>query len=246
MMRGATISVEGLRVAYNGDAVLEGIDGEFAAGSLTAVLGPNGAGKSSLLAAMAGTIAPVAGRIRVSPPSRLAYLPQQSQIDRSFPIRVFDVVALGLVPRIGAWRGLDASQRRQAQSALAAVGMAGQDRRLIGELSTGQLHRVLFARILLQDAAVVLLDEPFNAIDSRTANDMIRLLQAWHREGRTIVAVLHDHDLVRQHFTRCVLLARRCVAWGETGDVLRPDNLERARRLAAAWEAPMADGRSAP
>ena len=240
-MRAAAIRIDGLRVAYDRGTVLDAIDGEFVAGSMTAVLGPNGAGKSSLLAAMAGMIRPVAGAIRILPPSRVAYLPQQSQIDRGFPIRVVDVAALGLVPRIGAWRGLDAAQRHEADAALAAVGMADQGGRLIGELSTGQLQRVLFARLLLQDAAVVLLDEPFNAIDSGTTADMLGLLHAWHREGRTIVAALHDHDLVRRNFADCVLLARRCIAWGATAEVLSPDHLERARRLAAAWEAPAPD-----
>jgi zinc/manganese transport system ATP-binding protein len=144
---------------------------------------------------------------------------------------------LGHWGRLGAWRAGAAAQRTEALDALAAVGLAGMQRRAIGELSAGQFQRVLFARLLLQDAPVILLDEPFNAVDERTTADLLALLHRWHREGRTVVAVLHDLAMVRAHFPRTLLLARDPVAWGPTGEVLVPAHLQRARLQAEHWEA---------
>ena len=88
--------------------------------------------------------------------------------------------------------------------------------RPIGELSLGELQRALFARLILQDPAVILLDEPFAAVDAKTVSILLGQLIRWHEEGRTIIAVLHDLDLVRAHFPSTLVLARRCVAWGKT------------------------------
>ena len=120
--------------------------------------------------------------------------------------------------------------------ALHAVGLHGFDRRLIGELSAGQFQRALFARLLLQDAPVILLDEPFNAIDARTTADLLALVHRWHGQARTIVAVLHDMEQVREHFSHTLLLARRCVAWGPTAQVLDARHLLEARKMAEAWD----------
>ena len=219
--------------------ILHGIDVRIAAGRWTAIVGPNGAGKSTLLGGLMGRIAPSTGRIQLPAglDGRIAYLPQQADIDRSFPVNVLDVVMLGHWGRLGAWRAGTAAHRAQAQAALAAVGLAGVERRAIGELSSGQFQRVLFARLLLQDAPVILLDEPFNAIDERTTADLLALLHRWHGEGRTVVAVLHDLAQVRAHFPRTLLLAREPIAWGPTAEVLQPQHLQRARLQAEHWEA---------
>jgi zinc/manganese transport system ATP-binding protein len=119
---------------------------------------------------------------------------------------------------------------------LAAVGLTGLEQRPIGTLSAGQLQRALFARVLLQDAQLILLDEPFNAIDARTTLDLLSILRGWHEEGRTVIAVLHDLEQVRAHFGNALLLARQCIACGTTAAVLTPDNLARARRMAEHWE----------
>ena len=98
------------------------------------------------------------------------------------------------------------------------------------------MQRALFARLLLQDAQVLLLDEPFTAIDERTTGDLLVLIARWHGEGRTIIAILHDFDLVRRHFPQTLLLAREAVAWGPTAAVLSPANLARATRMCEAFE----------
>jgi zinc/manganese transport system ATP-binding protein len=230
------VSLRDLTVSYRGHPAVHHLSGGFAVGSLTAVVGPNGAGKSSLLGAMGGTIRRFEGRIERDPALRVAYLPQASALDRSFPVRVHEVVAMGLWSRIGSFGALQAADRTAIDEALAAVGLGGFEQRWLGELSAGQAQRVLFARVLLQDAGLILLDEPFNAIDARTTADLLALLQRWRREARTVVAVLHDLDQVREHFEQVLLLARERVAWGPTAEVLKAEHLFKARQMAEAWD----------
>ena len=232
------VRLHDLTVTHQRHPAVHHLSGTFERGSLTAIVGPNGAGKSSLLDALTGRLVPAGGRIEIAPELRgqIAYLPQQSQIDRSFPLRALDMVLLGHWARLGAFGAAGTAQRAQALEALGAVGLQGFERRLIGELSVGQFQRVLFARLLLQDAALILLDEPFNAIDARTSADLLQLVQRWHGEARTVVAVLHDHEQVRAHFPDTLLLAREPVAWGPTAQVLRAENLFRARQLAERWD----------
>jgi zinc/manganese transport system ATP-binding protein len=166
----------------------------------------------------------------------MAYLPQQSEIDRHFPAQVRDIVALGLWPKRGMLGRVNGEDRQEIGNALAAVGLDGFEERPLDTLSGGQLQRSLFARVLLQNADLILLDEPFNAIDARTLSDLIELIKRWHGEQRTVVVVLHDLELVRKHFPETLLLARQPVAWGKTGEVLMPGNLLRARRFHEAWD----------
>ncbi|KAA2214849.1 metal ABC transporter ATP-binding protein [Teichococcus oryzae] len=220
------------------------LSGEFAAGSLTAIVGPNGAGKSTLLRAIAGLHPAHEGRL--SARGRIALLPQAAATDRQFPISCLDVVQLGHWSRAGAFRALRPAETGAARDALAAVGLEGFERRPVGSLSVGQFQRVLFARLLVQDAPVILLDEPFNAVDARTAADLLALVHRWHGEGRTILAVLHDLDLVRTQFPETLLLAREPVAWGPTGTVLTAANRLKARMMSEAWDdAAEACGRAA-
>jgi zinc/manganese transport system ATP-binding protein len=232
------IALHNLTVAYRGHPAVHHLSGEFAAGSLTAVIGPNGAGKTSLLAAIMGGLQPTEGQVHVAANlrGRIAWLPQQAAIDRSFPVRVFDLVALGHWGSVGSFRALSGVQSEQVLHALRDVGLNGFERRSISELSAGQFQRVLFARVLLQNAPVILLDEPFNAIDARTTADLLAVVARWHAQARTVIAVLHDLEQVRKHFDRTLLLARRCVAWGPTAQVLQADNLLRARQMAEAWD----------
>lgn len=164
------------------------------------------------------------------------YLPQRSELDQSFPARVVDLVSLGLWPRRGLLRRHRAEDRRVVEGALTAVGLDGFEARALDSLSGGQLQRALFARVLVQDAQVILLDEPFNAVDERTVADLMVLIRQWHGQGRTILVVVHDHELVQQHFPETLLLARKPVAWGETHQTLQTHNLARARNFDEAWD----------
>jgi len=232
----ACIEFSDLTLGYNSHPAIHHLNGIVARGSLTAVVGANGSGKSTLMKGIVGVLKPMAGGCTVTPGVRVAYLPQQSELDRSFPARVVDLVSLGLWPRRGLLGRYRPEDRQAVSDALSAVGLAGFEKRPIDTLSGGQLQRALFARVLVQDADLILLDEPFNAVDARTVTDLIALIKRWHGEKRTVMVVVHDLDLVRQHFPEALLLARRPVAWGEARKALAPENLLRARQFHEAWD----------
>lgn len=236
----AAIAFDQVDLAWRERMVVRGLHGSFAPGSLTAVVGPNGGGKSSLVAALTGELAPRAGRVHIAPglQGRMALLPQASQVDRSFPIRVLDLVMLGHWGRQGAWRAASKARRVQAEQALARVGLEGFGRHGLQELSIGQFQRVLFARLLLQDAPLIVLDEPFAAIDAATTAELLRIVLEWHEQARTVIVVLHDLECVRQVFPQTLLLARELLGWGRTDEVLTPALLQRAQLLADGWEKP--------
>lgn len=208
------IILRDVTVRYGSRIALDGVSGEFRGGSLTAVIGANGAGKSTLLAAVAGTTRLARGSIERA--GSLAYLPQRSSVDTNYPISVAELVMLGAWREFGAFR----APRRAIWSRLAAaadvVGLTGRLERRIDELSVGELQRALFARLILQDAATILLDEPLAAVDEQTAQVLLQQMMRWHQDGRTVIAVLHDLDMVRRWFPAAVVLARRCIAWGPT------------------------------
>jgi zinc/manganese transport system ATP-binding protein len=235
----SAIRFEDLTLGYGCRPALHHLQGTIEAGSLTAVVGPNGAGKSTLLKGIAGALEPLGGRI-LREAGSVAYLPQAADVDRSFPISVYDLVSMGLWRSVGMF-GRIGHHAAKVEQALAAVGLAGFERRAIGSLSGGQMQRALFARLLLQDARVILLDEPLTAIDTKTAADLMEIVRRWHREERTIVAVLHDMDLVRSVFPQTLLIAREPVAWGPTQEVLTPANLLAARRMVEAHDPDAAD-----
>jgi len=243
------LSFQDLTLGYDRHPAVHHLDGVVRSGTLMAVVGPNGAGKSTLLKGIVGIVRPLGGRIVRSDALKdgVAYLPQLSEIDRTFPATVTDLVALGLWSRRGMLGRTTAADRERIDTALASVGLAGFQARGIETLSGGQLQRALFARVLLQDARLILLDEPFNAIDTRTVRDLIGIIRRWHGEERTVMTVLHDLDLVREHFPETLLLARRPVAWGETRETLKAENLLVARRMceSADESAPWCEERDA-
>ena len=227
-----TVVLRDLTLGYERHPAVHHLSARIAPGSLLAVVGPNGAGKSTLIKALAGVKRPLSGTIEgLSPPQRVAWLPQLSELDSSFPIDVRGMVAMGLWHRVGALGRFNAEHRRQCDQALAAVGLAGFERRGLDTLSGGQLQRARFARLILQDAPVVLLDEPFAAVDQRTTADLLALLHQWHCAGKTVVVVSHDIAQVRAHFPLTLLLAREPVAYGTTAEVLTDANWARAMTM---------------
>jgi zinc/manganese transport system ATP-binding protein len=234
----AQLAFHDLTLGYDRHPAIHHLDGAVARGALLAVVGPNGAGKSTLFKGIVGIVPTLAGSIDLCGLDRreVAYLPQAPDIERSFPIHVYDFVAMGLWRKTGLFGGIGRKERDQIHAAIAAVGLSGFERRPIGNLSGGQMQRVLFARLLLQDAQLIILDEPFNAIDSKTAADLFDLIRHWHAEQRTVLAALHDLDLIKTHFPQALLLAREPVAWGATAEVLTADNIVKARRMCEAFD----------
>ncbi|NYT57998.1 ABC transporter ATP-binding protein [Alcaligenaceae bacterium] len=234
-MSQAVIELDQVSLGWRDRIAVRDVSGAFARGSLTAIVGPNGAGKSTLVKGIMGLLSPLRGQIRLAGDTRsqMACLPQQGELDRSFPVSTYDLVAMGAWRRTGSWKRFKASEHDRVQSALEAVGLADFGPRIIGTLSGGQLQRALFARLLLHDADTLLLDEPFSAVDRHTTEDLMAVMQSWHGEGRTVIAVLHDMELVRACFPQALLMGGQAVAWGPTAQVLTPENLHLARHLCA-------------
>jgi zinc/manganese transport system ATP-binding protein len=234
----AQLQFRDVTLGYDRHPAVHHLNGEIASGALLAVIGPNGAGKSTLFRGIAGILKPLSGSISLGglKVRDIAYLPQTADIDRSFPISVFDFVGTGLWRFTGFFGGMGRRERERIGEALAAVGLSGFENRPIGTLSGGQMQRMLFARVLLQDARLIVLDEPFNAIDAKTSADLLALVRRWHGEGRTVLAALHDLDTVRNHFPETLLLARGPVAWGATTEALTPENLLVAMRMCEAFD----------
>jgi zinc/manganese transport system ATP-binding protein len=232
------IKFHNVTLGYDRHPAVHHLNGEVAQGALLAVIGPNGAGKSTLFRGLAGILKPLSGSIDLGRLDirDIAYLPQTADIDRTFPISVFDLVGTGLWRSTGFFGGMGKAERDKITQALAAVGLNGFENRSIGTLSGGQMQRMLFARVLLQNARLIVLDEPFNAIDTKTAADLLALVKRWHAEGRTVLAALHDMELVRDHFPETLLLARGPVAWGATAEVLTAENLMVALRMCEAFD----------
>ena len=229
-MVGDDVKLCNVSIDYGQQSAVRTLSGELARGALTAIVGANGAGKSSLLKAIVGLVPLQCGSIELGDLKRsdLAYLPQQSALDRSFPLCVGDVVALGDWRRSGWARAVLSPVRGRVEAALEAVGLPGFAGRTMEELSVGQFQRVLFARMWLQDAPVLLLDEPFAAVDEATTRALLSIMLAWGRQGRTVIAVLHDLRQVRDNFTHALMLAGEAVAWGPTPEVFTSANLELA------------------
>ncbi|WP_267248694.1 metal ABC transporter ATP-binding protein [Yersinia sp. Marseille-Q5920] len=216
------INLRNIEIGYENRALTPSINGCFSAGSLTAIIGANGAGKSTLLKTLAGLQPAVAGKVTFtggrSP--QIAYLPQQAELDRQFPIVVQDVVAMGCWPQSGLLGGINHQSRQRIKQALSAVGMQDMARQPVGELSGGQLQRVLFARLLVQQAQLILLDEPFTGIDSQTVGLLLEVIHQLHNEGRTIIAVLHDMSMVADHFPHALRLTSQGYCWQSSDQVL--------------------------
>lgn len=203
------IVLEHIRVRYQGAPVLRDVSARFACGQRWAIVGPNGCGKSTLLKAAMRLLHCEAGQVQWQHLRRadIAYLPQQAGIDRNLPVRVQDLVALGLWHELHWWRGLRAEQWARVHAALDQVGLLAQAHEPIAALSSGQFQRVLFARMLVQRARMLLLDEPFNAVDAATTADLLAVLHSCARQGAGVVAVVHDQEQARCHFDHILRLS---------------------------------------
>lgn len=232
------VRLENLTVSYDRKPAVHHLSGVFEKGSLTAVAGPNGGGKSTLLKALAGILRADEGSIHIAPDCHpVAYLPQSTELQRDTPLTVAELVASGFWDKSGIWGGIGKQSRAHVASALAQVGLEGFEKRSLLSLSLGQLQRMLFARLIVQDAPLILLDEPFAAVDEHTMSRLHDLIMSWHQEGRTIICVLHDLDMIRHSFKHCLLLARENIAWGLSNEVLLPDKLIIAGNFRGVWPA---------
>ncbi len=225
------LALRGVTVSYGGDPVVFSADMTVTPGSMTAIIGPNGAGKSTLLKAALGVVPALAGRVTAwgapldKMRGRIAYVPQRASIDWDFPIRVIDVVQMGLYRDVGLLGRITGAHRARALACLDRVGMQDFALRQIGQLSGGQQQRVFLARALAQEADLYLLDEPFAGVDAATEAAIIAVLKSLRDEGRTVIAVHHDLSTVEAYFDRVFLINRRPIAEGPVAEAFTPDLL---------------------
>jgi zinc/manganese transport system ATP-binding protein len=226
-----------LTVGYGRRPAVHHVRAALPKASLIAVVGPNGAGKSTLLKALTGELKPLSGAlVRDGFRARdIAFMPQLASLDRAAPLSVGELVVSGLWRRCGLFGQPGRDGFDKARAALEAVGLAGFENRALGSVSGGQLQRALFARVIAQDCPVIVLDEPFAALDVRTAGDLLEIVAGWGAGGRTVIAALHDLDMVRARFSHALLLARNMIDFGPSAQVLSGENLLRARRMEEAW-----------
>lgn len=229
------IELEGVTVPYQELIALEDVTLRVTAGEFLALIGPNGSGKTTLIKTILGLVRPVAGTVRLfgRPPwqlkkgwQRIGYVPQISQIDLRFPLRVFEVVLMGRYGQVGLIRRPGPSDRAAARRALERVGLAELAERPIGQLSGGQRQRTLVARALATEPELLLLDEPTTGVDAGTTEGLFDLLDRLHREGMTILVVSHDVGVVAQHVNQVACLNRRLVAHGRPQEVLTGEIVE--------------------
>jgi zinc/manganese transport system ATP-binding protein len=210
---------------YQNRYALKDINLRISSNSLIAIVGPNGAGKTTILKIIAGLLKPTKGHYSCQSNTTLAYLPQQLSLDRSFPLTVEDVITMGFWSQLGFSKNLGQGQKKLLAEAIETVGLKGFENYDLANLSGGQFQRVLFARLMVQDADILLLDEAFAAVDERTTQELLGLLQRWHGQGKTILVVIHNISLVKRFFPQTLLLAKEVIAYGETAKVLTQDHL---------------------
>ena len=228
------IAVDDLGVCYRTVEALRGISLNLLPGKVTGVFGPNGAGKSTLVKAMLGLIPTNTGTVSYDGRSlqnhldRVAYVPQRSQIDWTYPVTVWDVVMMGRVRKTGWFRRFSGVSRLQGMAALKQVEMSEYKNRPIGQLSGGQQQRVFLARSLAQEAEIFFFDEPFVGVDQKTENIIFKLFHELADGGKIVVVVNHDLGESITNFDELILLNKELIAAGQRQQVLKEENLSRA------------------
>jgi ABC-type Mn2+/Zn2+ transport system ATPase subunit len=223
---GPSVVVDRVSASYGRRLALDDVSLTVRHGSLLAVIGPNGAGKSTLLKLIAGLIRPTSGSLSVlgGPPGSaarsVAYLPQAEAVDWEFPVTVGEVVMMGRYARLGFGREPGWTDRERVSAALATVGMGDAVDRQIGALSGGQRRRVFLARAIAADPELYLLDEPVTGVDARTQEELMDVLEAEARAGKTVIATTHDLICAAQRFQEAAFLNGRLVAQGPAELVL--------------------------
>jgi len=227
------LEVDNLTVGYNGTPALEGLSFAVDAGQRVAIVGPNGAGKSTLFKTMVGLLHPQKGQVRAQ--GEIGYVTQRSAVDWRFPVTVRDVVMMGRIAKMGWLRWPRAHDREMVARALEQVGMSDYADRQIGELSGGQQQRVFIARALAQEAAILLMDEPFSGVDAPSRQAIMDILDRLHEQGVTVLVSTHDLNLALSHFDRMALLNRTLIAYGPPREAITPQTLVAAYGGRALW-----------
>lgn len=228
------VHVEDLTLAYQDKPVVWDIDLDIPARSRTAIIGPNGAGKSTLLKGILGLMNPLSGSVTIFGQTqnkvrkRIAYIPQTAGVNWSFPTTVQDVVTMGRYAQLGWFKRPGQKDRALAAKALERMGMSEFSNRQISQLSGGQRQRVFLARALASEAEIFFMDEPLAGVDITTEKIIMQTIKEFQQEGKTIVAVHHDLNTLKEYFDYVILINRRVIAQGSAEQVLTPEIIDRA------------------
>ena len=217
----ALVVAEDVSVAYGTTVAIQEVSFSVRRGERIGLIGPNGGGKTTLLRAILGELRPAAGALRVG--TRCGSVPQITRSRLDYPVTALDVALMGALSRL-PWRRPGRAERQRAREALERVGMDGRAHELFGELSGGQQQRVLIARALVQDAGLLLLDEPFTGVDATNVETILELIDRLAAEGRGILVSTHDVDQVRG-WDAVLCLNHRQIAFGPPNEALRPEVL---------------------
>lgn len=236
----AVLEIRNLALGYPELTLFRGLSMDVDQGTTLAILGANGSGKSTFVKMLLGLINPLSGKLHWpgGPPHEIGYLAQMTEFDRRFPLRVQDLVAMGAWKGFGLGGRLNSDTHAEVTAAMAATGVLDIADRSLHTLSGGQLQRALFARVIMQKAPLILLDEPFAAVDQMTEAHLLRLIDRWRDEGRAVVLVVHDLSSVLDHCDTALLLGNGQACHGPVDTILSPDRLVAQNYLSesqAAW-----------
>ncbi|MGO3601264.1 MAG: metal ABC transporter ATP-binding protein [Enterococcus faecalis] len=226
--------VQNLTVGYDDKMVFKDLSVHFKEGKITGIIGPNGAGKSTLIKAILGLIQPKSGSSTfdghpmASVKKKVAYVEQRKDVDLSFPINVYDLILTGSYGKLGLFKTPGKAERTACKAALEQVKMTEFANRQIGNLSGGQLQRVFVARAILQQANIVVLDEPFVGIDIDSERAIMTILKQWRDEQKTIIVIHHDLNKVYDYFDELVIMNHGIIDFGPTQKVYNSENIEKA------------------
>lgn len=231
------IHVEDLSIAYNEKPVLWDADVDIAENSKTAIVGPNGAGKSTLIKGILNLVKPITGEVQIMGKpydkvyKEIAYIPQKESVNWLFPTSVFDVVLMGRYGRLGWLKRPGRHDREIARDAVDRMGLSEFSHRQISELSGGQKQRVFLARAIAEDAKIYFMDEPLQGVDIKTEEAIMKIVDEFISQGKTVIAVHHDLATVPKYFDHVVLLNKRVIAAGKVSEVFTDKNIERTYRV---------------
>lgn len=228
------LTVKNLTVAYDDTPVFSDVAVNFNAGKITGIIGPNGAGKSTLIKAILNLIKARQGSVDYNGQSmksvqkKIAYVEQRKDLDLTFPIDVLDVVLTGTYGKLGLFKSPGKAEKQDSLDALEQVSLSDFKKRQIGNLSGGQLQRVFVARAIVQQAEIIILDEPFVGIDLQSETAIMQILKQWRDENKTIIVIHHDLNKVTKYFDDLVVLNHGIVDYGPAQEVYNPKNIESA------------------
>lgn len=225
--------IKNLTVAYQSDLILDHFSISFPPGKLTGIIGPNGAGKSTMIKGALGLIKSQSGQTfsngiplkKVK--SKIAYVEQRAALDLTFPISVLEVILTGTYPKLGMFKTPGEREKKVVLDALDKVDLVSFKDHQIGQLSGGQLQRVFIARTIVQEADVVILDEPFVGIDMASEQKIMAILKEWCCMGKTVIVVHHDLNKVSHYFDELVMLNRKLIAQGPVEETYKLANIQK-------------------